>query len=132
VSVVSRIVVPLICCATVEFHQTDRVMRQFRYRQHIPHDPCNLDEAYKEDMCGRTDRYLPQYHWRWITNLNNWQNHLIQGVSFHKNGHLCDDSTYMQWYITHTIRYVSPIKTTFEDNISSIISYCHFFKKYIN
>jgi len=30
---------------------------------------------------------------------------------------LRDESTYMQWYITHTIRYISPIDTSKDDVI---------------
>jgi len=46
---------------------------------------------------------------------NDRQNRLIEGVPFHGDGHLHDESTYMQWYITHTIHYVSPIDTSEED-----------------
>jgi len=56
-SPVSRVVIPLICFATVEFHQADRVMRQFGFLQGIPSEPQNLDVLHKEDMRGRTDRY---------------------------------------------------------------------------
>jgi len=92
-TVVSRTVVALICFATDEFHQADRVMRQFGYRQSIPHDPCNLDEVHKEDMRGRSDRYWSQYHQRWITMWNDRQSRLIKGVPFHGNDHLHDEST---------------------------------------
>jgi len=52
---------------------------------------------------------------------NDLQNRLIQRVPFHGNDHLCNESTYMQWYITHTIHYVSPIEVTSEDDVSSIV-----------
>jgi len=57
----SQIVVPLICFATVELHQADRVMRQFEFRQNIPIDPLNLYQLHKENMKGRTGRYWLQY-----------------------------------------------------------------------
>ena len=65
-SPVSRVVIPLICFATVEFHQVNWVMRQFGFRQSIPSEPQNLDELHKEDMRGRTDRYWLECHQRWI------------------------------------------------------------------
>jgi len=95
----ARAVVPLICFATIEFHQVDRVMRQFGFRQSIPSEPFNLDQLHKEDMRGRTDRYWPQYHVAWIAMWNDRHNHLIYGNQFNGNGHLHDKSTYMQWYI---------------------------------
>jgi len=39
----------------VEFHQVDRVMRQFEFRQSISYDPLNLDQLHKEDIKGQTD-----------------------------------------------------------------------------
>jgi len=53
---VSRATVPIICFATVEIHQADRVMRQFGLRQNIPPEPVNLDQVHKDDLRGRNDR----------------------------------------------------------------------------
>ena len=118
VSPVSRAVVPLICFATVEFHQADRVMRQFGFRQGIPSEPQNLDELHKEDMRGITYRYWPEYHQRWIVMWTDRHNHLIQGIQFNGNGHLHDSTTYMQWYINHTIRYISAQESSSDEDVS--------------
>jgi len=46
-SVVNCVVVPLIYFATIEFHQANRLMWQFGFRQYILVDPLNLDHVYK-------------------------------------------------------------------------------------
>ena len=117
VSLIIWVVVPIICFAMVEFHQVDRVMRQFEFRQSISYDPLNLDQLHKEDIKGQTDWYWPQYHATCIPMCND---RLIQGNQFNENGHLHDKSTYMQWYINRTIRYISPIQSPSNDDISSI------------
>ena len=61
---VSRATVPIICFATVEIHQADRVMRQFGLRQNIPPKPVNLDQVHRDDLRGRNDKI----GWRIITN----------------------------------------------------------------
>ena len=66
----SRVVVPLIFFSTVEFHQPNRIMRQFGLGQPIPVDPLNLDDVHKDDMRGRTDRYWPYNHPKWIVMWN--------------------------------------------------------------
>jgi len=118
ISPVSQVVVPLICFATVELHQADRVMRQFGFRQNIPNDPLNLDQLHKEEMRVRTDRYWPQYHTTWLQMWNERYNRVIQGIPFNRNGHLRDNTSYMQWYIGHTIRYVTPPQPSSDDDVS--------------
>jgi len=120
VSPVCRAVVPLICFATVEFHQVDRVMRQFGFRQNIPTNPLNSDQLHKEDMRGRTERNWPQYHATWITMWNDRYNRLIKGINFTGNGHLRDTTTYMEWYINHVIRYILPLQSSSDDDVSHL------------
>ncbi|MBA0785305.1 hypothetical protein Gotri_025176 [Gossypium trilobum] len=42
--------VPLVNYATIETHQTDRVLRQFGFRQLIPVAPEVLDDEHKIDL----------------------------------------------------------------------------------
>jgi len=60
-------------------------------------------------MRGQTDQYWPHYHAAWIAMWNDRHNRLIQENHFNRNDHLHDKSTYMQWYINRTIRYILPI-----------------------
>ncbi|KAK5820083.1 hypothetical protein PVK06_025128 [Gossypium arboreum] len=42
--------VPLVNYATMEMHQSDRVLRQFAFRQHIPVAPEVFDDEHKVDL----------------------------------------------------------------------------------
>ncbi|XP_019418584.1 PREDICTED: serine/threonine-protein phosphatase 7 long form homolog [Lupinus angustifolius] len=57
---VVRARVSLICFALVEWHATNRVMRQFGLLQPIPEDPINLEKQYKMDLRGKNDYNWPQ------------------------------------------------------------------------
>jgi len=50
----------------------------------------------------------PQYHTIWITVWNDSHNRVIEGIQFTRNGCLCDNTPYMQWYIEHIISYITP------------------------
>jgi len=102
------------------FHQADRVMRQFGFRQNIPTNPLNLDQLHREDMRGRIERNWPQYHAAWIAMWNDRYNRLIEGINFTSNGHLRDTTTYMEWYINHVIRYISPLQSSSDDDVSHL------------
>jgi len=56
IPIVARATIPIICFVTVEFHQADRVMRQFGLRQNILPDPINLDQVHRDDLRGRNER----------------------------------------------------------------------------
>jgi len=118
IPLVSRAKVPVICFATVEFQQADQVMRQFGLRQNIPSDPINLDQVHRDDLRGRNDRDWPAHHQQWIAIWNDRHNRVIQGVQFTANVHLRDSSVYMQWYINHNIRYISPSVQSSDDEVS--------------
>ncbi|BAT74599.1 hypothetical protein VIGAN_01230200 [Vigna angularis var. angularis] len=110
-----RAVVPLICFSVVEYQQSDRVMRQFGFRQNVPHPPMNLDEEHKQDMRGRADWNWHEHHHQWIALWNDRHNCVFNGIPFQKNGHLRDESEYMRWYITHTIRYIGIIEDSTDE-----------------
>ena len=69
-------------------------------------------------MGGRANRNCREYHRRCITMWNDRSNRVIQGTSFNKNGHLCDNTLYMQWYISHTINYISLLQQFFDDDVT--------------
>jgi len=77
---VSRATVPIICFATVEIHQADRVMRQFGLRQNIPPEPVNLDQVHRDDLRGRNDRDWVGHHHQWIAIWNDRENRIVQGT----------------------------------------------------
>ena len=123
---VSIATVPIICFVTVEIHQADRVMHQFGLRQNISLEPINLDQGHKDDLRGRNDKDWVAHHHQWIAIWNDRQNRIIQDTPFSGNGHLRDETLYMQWYINHTIRYISPSES-FDDEVIYNTFVVHFF-----
>ncbi|KAE9621494.1 hypothetical protein Lal_00033000 [Lupinus albus] len=96
-------IVPLICCAIVEWHHPDRVMRQFGLRQSIPQPPMNIDRLRKMDLKVRGKAYWPEATW-----INLWlqrRERLIQGFPSH--AYFGDVSNYMKWYLDVTRKWIS-------------------------
>ncbi|KAF1866313.1 hypothetical protein Lal_00024318 [Lupinus albus] len=59
---IARARVPLISFAVVEWHPSDRVMRQFGLQQPILQDPINLEKQHKMDLRGKIDYKWQQKH----------------------------------------------------------------------
>jgi len=93
-------------------------MRQFGLRQNILPYPINLDQVHRDDLRGRNEIDWVAHHHRWIAIWNDRQNRVIQGTQFSENSHLRDETPYMQWYINHTIRYISPNTKSSNDEVN--------------
>ncbi|MED6124665.1 hypothetical protein PIB30_061134 [Stylosanthes scabra] len=56
-----HVVCPLFCFPIVEWHQVDRVVRQFGSRQHIPSQPLNIDEMHVRDGRWGKGEWYPDF-----------------------------------------------------------------------
>ncbi|KAG8472626.1 hypothetical protein CXB51_034310 [Gossypium anomalum] len=61
-----HIKVALIIFTTVEMHESDRVMHQFRFRQSILSSPQDIEELHKIELRGRTDEDWEKFHAKYI------------------------------------------------------------------
>ncbi|BAT89103.1 hypothetical protein LR48_Vigan09g058400 [Vigna angularis] len=75
----------------------------------------NLDEEHKQDMRGCADWNWQEHHQQWVALWNDRHNRVFNGIPFQKTGHLRDESEYMQWYITYTIRYIALIEDSTDE-----------------
>ncbi|KAF1894712.1 hypothetical protein Lal_00021004 [Lupinus albus] len=106
ISDICRASVPLICFAIVEWHASNRVMRQFGLQQTIPQDPSNFDKLHKMDLRGKNEYNWPKKHEVWIKMWESREQCVVNGVP--DNETLYHHSQYMQWYLQRTRRYISP------------------------
>lgn len=99
----------LICFSIIEWHQTDRVRRQFGLMQDIPQDPVNLDNVHAIDKRGQQYTNWKEYHEMWIPYWEKRHQFILQGPRC--EGQLLPSKEYMTWYINNS----RPILSTNDD-----------------
>ncbi|KAH1266120.1 Serine/threonine-protein phosphatase 7 long form [Glycine max] len=106
-SVLWTCIIPLICFQEVEWHQPDRVMRQFGMQQPIPEpvmQPNNIHDLTLKGKEGKNWMRLMQ------PALNEWNSRYERRVEQTppQTGTLSLNSEYMRWYRRKTKVYVDP------------------------
>ena len=100
-------VLPLICFHVVEWHQSDRVLRQFGMQQPIPESP-----SQPQNIHGLTLKGKQGENWFQLLALmiNQWNNRADFRVDIYprQEGLLSFNSDYMVWYRRKTKMFVDP------------------------
>ncbi|KAJ9136299.1 hypothetical protein P3X46_033391 [Hevea brasiliensis] len=99
-----KTVVPLICFHIIEWHQPDRVMRQFGLAQPIPAPPMQTDELH--DITLRlSESNWAHHHATYIHHWNRREQYIVQGQQMGQPLH--HHSEYMEWYRRAARRWIS-------------------------
>ncbi|CAL0335098.1 unnamed protein product [Lupinus luteus] len=69
-------------------------------------DRMRIDQQHKMNLRGKNDYNWPEKHNEWIQIWNNRTNYIVTGLP--ANQPLYHYSDYMQWYLPHTRKFISP------------------------
>ncbi|KAH1264630.1 Serine/threonine-protein phosphatase 7 long form [Glycine max] len=100
-------VVPLVCFQVIEWHQPDRVLRQFGMQQPIPESPAQPLNIHGITLKGKYDENWGQLFVPMIDQLNNRHAFRVDAYP-RQEGLLSFNSNYMVWYRRKTKMFVDP------------------------
>ncbi|KAF7806811.1 serine/threonine-protein phosphatase 7 long form-like protein [Senna tora] len=101
-----RASVPLLNFAIVEWHHSDRVLRQFGMTQSIPGPPRDLSDVHGLSLRNKSHQTWYERHKAWIDIWFQWAA-LVCTTSVAPT-HLDRRSEYMEWYRRHTRWWIHP------------------------
>eukprot|EP00256_Glycine_max_P047792 XP_006601570.2 uncharacterized protein LOC102659669 [Glycine max] len=100
-------VVPLICFQVIEWHQPDRVLRQFGMQQPVPESPSQPLNIHGITLKGKYDENWGQLFAPMIQQWNNRHAFRVDAYP-RQEGLLSFNSDYMVWYRRKTKMFVDP------------------------
>ena len=100
-------VVPLICFQVIDWHQPDRVLRQFGMQQSIPGCPSQPLNIHGITLKGKHDENWGQLFGPMINQWNNRVDFRVDGYP-RQEGLLSFNSDYMVWYRRKMKMFVDP------------------------
>ena len=102
-----RAVVPILCFHIVEYHQPDRVLRQFHMRQSLPTPAVNLIHCHTLQLRGKQQKNWSEEHKEFIALWDNRVNRISSAPQL--TTRYSRTSQYMRWYWRITRRWIHPV-----------------------